>query len=109
MIKKLLALALLLTALPLFAAPPAISLPPAPDIAARSYILVDLSSGQTLQQRGGDERVEPASLTKLMTAYLTFVALRQGVIAPTQELVVSERAWRAEDRACSFSRKRRLP
>jgi D-alanyl-D-alanine carboxypeptidase (penicillin-binding protein 5/6) len=96
MIKKLLALALLLTALPLFAAPPAISLPPAPDIAARSYILVDLSSGQTLQQRGGDERVEPASLTKLMTAYLTFVALRQGVIAPTQELVVSERAWRAE-------------
>ncbi len=96
MMKKLLALALLLAALPLFAAPPAISLPPAPDIIARSYILVDLSSGQTLQQRGGDERVEPASLTKLMTAYLTFAALRQGVIAATQELVVSERAWRAE-------------
>jgi D-alanyl-D-alanine carboxypeptidase (penicillin-binding protein 5/6) len=95
--KKLLALALLLAAFPAFAAaPPAISLPPAPDIAARSYILVDFSSGQTLQQRGGDERMEPASLTKLMTAYLTFAALRQGVITNTQALPVSERAWRAE-------------
>jgi D-alanyl-D-alanine carboxypeptidase (penicillin-binding protein 5/6) len=97
MMKKFLTLALLFVVLPVFAAaPPAISLPPAPDIAARSYILVDLSSGQTLQQRGGDERMEPASLTKLMTAYLTFAALRQGVITNTQALPVSERAWRAE-------------
>lgn len=92
--KKFLTFVLLFAALPVFAALP--SLPPAPDIAARSYILVDLSSGQTLQQRGEDERVEPASLTKLMTAYLTFVALHQGVIALNQELPVSERAWRAE-------------
>jgi D-alanyl-D-alanine carboxypeptidase (penicillin-binding protein 5/6) len=92
--KKLLTFVLLFAALPVFAALP--SLPPAPNIAARSYILVDLSSGQTLQQRGEDERVEPASLTKLMTAYLTFAALHQGVIAPNQELPVSERAWRAE-------------
>ncbi len=92
--KKFLTFALLFAALPVLAALP--SLPPAPDIAARSYILVDLSSGQTLQQRGEDERVEPASLTKLMTAYLTFAALHQGVIAPNQELPVSERAWRAE-------------
>jgi len=96
MMKKFLTLALLFAALPVLAAPPAISLPPAPDIAARSYILVDFSSGQTLLQRGGDERVEPASLTKLMTAYLTFAALRQGVITHTQALPVSERAWRAE-------------
>jgi D-alanyl-D-alanine carboxypeptidase (penicillin-binding protein 5/6) len=97
MMKKFLTLALLFVVLPGFAAaPPAVSLPPAPDIAARSYLLVDLSSGQTLQQRGGDERMEPASLTKLMTAYLTFSALRQGVITPTQALPVSERAWRAE-------------
>jgi D-alanyl-D-alanine carboxypeptidase (penicillin-binding protein 5/6) len=92
--KKILTFVLLFAALPVFAALP--SLPPAPDIAARSYILVDLSSGQTLQQRGEDERVEPASLTKLMTAYLTFAALHQGVIALNQELPVSERAWRAE-------------
>jgi D-alanyl-D-alanine carboxypeptidase (penicillin-binding protein 5/6) len=96
MMKKFLTLALLLVALPVFAAPPAVPLPPAPDIAARSYILVDFSSGQTLQQRGEDERMEPASLTKLMTAYLTFAALRQGVITNTQALPVSERAWRAE-------------
>ena len=97
MMKKFLTLALLFVALPVFAAaPPAISLPPAPDIAAKSYILVDFSSGQTLQQRGADDRIEPASLTKLMTAYLTFVALRQGVITSTQTLPVSERAWRAE-------------
>jgi D-alanyl-D-alanine carboxypeptidase (penicillin-binding protein 5/6) len=94
--KKFLTLALLFAALPVFAAPPAAPPPPAPDIAARSYILVDFSSGQTLQQRGEDERMEPASLTKLMTAYLTFAALRQGVIAPAQALPVSERAWRAE-------------
>lgn len=94
MMKKFVVLALLFAALPVFAAPS--SLPPAPDIVARSYILVDFSSGQTLQQRGGDERVEPASLTKLMTAYLTFAALHQGVITSAQTLPVSERAWRAE-------------
>ena len=95
--KKILTFLLMLAAFPVCAAtPPVVSLPPAPDIAARSYILVDFSSGQTLQQRGGDERMEPASLTKLMTAYLTFAALRQGVITPTQALPVSERAWRAE-------------
>ena len=97
MMKKFLTLALLFVVLPVFAAaPPAVSLPPAPDIAAKSYILVDLSSGQTLQQRGADERMEPASLTKLMTAYLTFAALRQGVITNNHALPVSERAWRAE-------------
>jgi len=96
MMKKFLTFALLLATLPVFAASPSPSLPPAPDIAARSYILVDFATGQTLQQRGGDERVEPASLTKLMTAYLTFAALHQGVIKSNQELPVSERAWRAE-------------
>lgn len=93
MMKKLLSLALLLASLPLFAASP---LPPAPEIAAKSYVLVDFYSGQTLLQHGGDERVEPASLTKLMTAYLTFSALRQGALKPAQALPVSERAWRAE-------------
>jgi D-alanyl-D-alanine carboxypeptidase (penicillin-binding protein 5/6) len=98
MMKKLLSLILLLLTLPVFAAgqPAAMPLPPAPEIAAKSYVLVDFHSGQTLLQRGGSERIEPASLTKLMTAYLTFSALRQGVLKPTQALPVSERAWRAE-------------
>ena len=98
MMKKLLSLVLLCLSFPVFAAglPAAMPLPPAPEIAAKSFVLVDFHSGQTLLQRGGDERVEPASLTKLMTAYLTFSALRQGVLKPTQTLPVSERAWRAE-------------
>ena len=96
--KKILLFVLLVAALPSLAAPqpPVSTLPPAPEIAAKAYILVDYYSGQALLQRGGDERVEPASLTKLMTAYLTFAALRQGTIKPAQQMPVSERAWRAE-------------
>lgn len=96
--KKILLFVLLLAALPSLAVPqsPASILPAAPEVAAKAYILVDYSSGQALLQRGGDERVEPASLTKLMTAYLTFAALHQGTIKPAQPLPVSERAWRAE-------------
>lgn len=97
MINKIL-LVFLWLALPAFAAAPlpGVNLPPSPEISAKSYALIDFYSGQTLLQKGGNERVEPASLTKLMTAYLTFSALRQNVIQPAQVLTVSERAWRAE-------------
>ena len=74
--------------------PPAAVPPPA--IAARAYILVDVLSGQTLAAQNADELREPASLTKLMTAYLTFAALRDKQIMPSQMVTVSERAWRAE-------------
>jgi D-alanyl-D-alanine carboxypeptidase (penicillin-binding protein 5/6) len=70
--------------------------PPVPAVAARAYILVDFNSGQTLAQQNADERMEPASLTKLMTAYLTFSALRQNHLSLKQTLPVSEHAWRAE-------------
>jgi len=69
---------------------------PAPDIAARAYLLMDFQSGQVLQAQKPDERIEPASLTKLMTAYLTFTALKQGRLKLDQTLPVSEKAWRAE-------------
>ena len=69
---------------------------PAPDIAARAYLLMDFQSGQVLQAQKADERIEPASLTKLMTAYLTFTALKQGRLKTDQTLPVSEKAWRAE-------------
>ncbi|HUW49861.1 MAG TPA: D-alanyl-D-alanine carboxypeptidase family protein [Sulfuricella sp.] len=94
--KKLCLLVFLLASAPVFAAAQATVTPPAPDIAARAYVLVDYLSGQTLRQQAGDERMEPASLTKLMTAYLTFAALHQGVIKLDQTLPVSERAWQAE-------------
>ena len=69
---------------------------PAPPIAARAYILFDAGSGQVLAQQAANDRFEPASLTKLMTAYLAFQALRDKKLTLTQTLPVSERAWRAE-------------
>lgn len=71
-------------------------LPPAPPIAARAYLLADFSSGRLLVQQNVNDRVEPASLTKLMTAYLTFAAIKQGRLKMDQVLPVSEKAWRTE-------------
>ncbi len=68
----------------------------APAIAAQSYVLVDVTSGQTLVAHDPDARRDPASLTKLMTAYLAFKALQQKRITPSQVVPVSETAWRAE-------------
>lgn len=69
---------------------------PAPAINAKSYLLVDLSSGQEILAVNAGERRDPASLTKLMTAYLCFAALREKRITRSQPVKVSERAWRAE-------------
>lgn len=70
------------------------SAPQPPEIAARAYLLVDLSSGQELAAREADLAVPPASLTKLMTAYLVFDALRVGKLSLDQKLTVSELARR---------------
>jgi len=78
-----------------FAQSPSPLVPP-PAIAARSFLLLDDHSRQTLAGQNANERVEPASLTKLMTAYLTFAALKQKRIEPAQAVPVSERAWKAE-------------
>ncbi|RLJ68280.1 D-alanyl-D-alanine carboxypeptidase family protein [Sulfurisoma sediminicola] len=90
MIRQFLACALLALALPALAQ----SVPP-PPVAARSWLLLDHASNQPLAEQAADERVEPASLTKLMTAYLSFAALRQKRIALDQVVPVSERAWKA--------------
>src|SRR6058998_2870063 len=66
-----------------------------PPVVGRSWIIGDLSSDQILASQKPDERIEPASLTKLMTAYLVFAALREKRISPEQQVTVSERAWRA--------------
>lgn len=68
--------------------------PQAPEIAAKSYLLFDVSAGQVLAAKGQDDLVEPASLTKLMTAYLVFDALRARKVDLKQALPVSERAWK---------------
>ena len=86
--KSLLALCLAL----LVASAHAQALPP-PEIAARQYILIDLASNQVLAERDADSQAEPASLTKLMTAYIVFNALRDKKLTLEQTLPVSLRAW----------------
>lgn len=75
-------------------AEPTQAMPQPPEVAARAFILQDLSSRQTLGARNADQAVEPASLTKLMTAYLAFQAVQSGKLTLLQEVPVSERAWR---------------
>ena len=67
--------------------------PQPPEIAARQYILMDLASNQVLAEREADAQADPASLTKLMTAYLVFNAVRDKKLTLTQTLPVSKRAW----------------
>jgi D-alanyl-D-alanine carboxypeptidase (penicillin-binding protein 5/6) len=69
--------------------------PQPPSIIGKSWMVGDLSSNQVLASQKADERIEPASLTKLMTAYLVFTALRDKKLSPEQQVRVSERAWRA--------------
>ena len=71
-------------------------MPTPPALAAKSWLLIESASGQELAAQAADERLEPASLTKLMTAYLTFAALKQGSIKIDQMVNVSERAWKSE-------------
>jgi serine-type D-Ala-D-Ala carboxypeptidase (penicillin-binding protein 5/6) len=86
----------LLCALLALAAPAAFPQPVTPPpIAARAYLLVDTLSGQTLAAAAENDRFEPASLTKLMTAYVVFAALREGKIDAAQSLTPSEKAQKA--------------
>lgn len=71
-------------------------LPQPPGIAARAWLLQDYGSNQILASGNAGQRIEPASLTKLMTAYLVFAALKQGQLKPDQLVPVSERAWKAQ-------------
>ena len=70
--------------------------PTAPAVEARAWLLLDFNSGQVLASHNASERFEPASLTKLMTAYLTFGALKQKSLKPDQVIPVSTRAWKSE-------------
>ena len=73
-------------ALPLVPEPPA--------IAAKSYLLLDFASGDVLADYRADEALEPASLTKLMTAYIVFGELKSGRLGLDEQVLVSEKAWR---------------
>ena len=68
--------------------------PQPPEVAAKAYLLMDVTAGQVLASQEIDAPVEPASLTKLMSAYLVFDALKAKKLTLTQTLPVSERAWK---------------
>jgi D-alanyl-D-alanine carboxypeptidase (penicillin-binding protein 5/6) len=69
-------------------------IPSAPQLAAKSYVLLDAASGKVLVENNGDERLPPASLTKLMTAYIVTLEIRKGKIGEQDLVPVSEHAWR---------------
>jgi D-alanyl-D-alanine carboxypeptidase (penicillin-binding protein 5/6) len=71
-----------------------IAAPSPPKLAAKGYLLIDFKSGQALGSMNQDERLDPASITKLMTAYAVFRAIKSDQISIDDEVRVSEKAWR---------------
>lgn len=71
-------------------------IPKPPDVNAKAYILVDHFSGRVLAEDHADDREEPASLTKLMTSYAVFKALKENRLKLTDPVTISEHAWRSE-------------
>ncbi len=87
----------LIPALTLFLAAPALALPgvpPAPSLAAKSWVLMDAASGAVLVNHDGSTRLPPASLTKLMTAHVAALELQHGRLKETDVVRISEKAWR---------------
>ena len=84
---------LVLLAVP-FAASAESAIPSPPQLAAKSYVLMDGASGKVLVENNGDQRLPPASLTKLMTAYIATLEIRKGKIGEQDLVTVSEHAWR---------------
>jgi serine-type D-Ala-D-Ala carboxypeptidase (penicillin-binding protein 5/6) len=86
---------------PCFAETPApaaapITIPTAPQVDARAYIVVDYRTDKILAAKDAVARMEPASLTKLMTAYIVFQELAAGKLKLDEQVIVSEHAWRSE-------------
>lgn len=84
-------------------------MPQPPELAARSYLLLDVTANQMLAQKDIDVPVEPASLTKLMSAYLVFQALQSKKIDLKQTLSVSERAWKMPGSRMFIDPKMKVP
>jgi D-alanyl-D-alanine carboxypeptidase (penicillin-binding protein 5/6) len=91
LVQRFIVLAVLTVAPTVWAAP---IVPSAPQLAAKSYMLMDAASGEVLVEHNGDERLPPASLTKLMTAYIATLEIQKGQISDSDMVTVSEKAWR---------------
>jgi D-alanyl-D-alanine carboxypeptidase (penicillin-binding protein 5/6) len=83
--------------------------PQVPEIAARAYLLVDVTAQQVLAELDADKPIEPASLTKLMTAYVVFDALKAKKIRLDQTFPVSERAWKMSGSRMFIDPKMQVP
>ncbi len=70
------------------------TIPPPPEVAAKSWVLMDAASGNVLAEHDGDARLPPASLTKMMTAYIATLEMQRGRIHPNDMVTISEKAWR---------------
>ncbi|MGB3067476.1 MAG: D-alanyl-D-alanine carboxypeptidase family protein [Ottowia sp.] len=102
--------ALTLSASALVAAAQSTQLPQPPEVAAKSWLVMDVSANQILASSPDiDSPVEPASLTKLMSAYLVFDALRAKKITLTQTMPVSERAWKTPGSRMYIDPKMQVP
>ena len=86
-----------------------LQVPVAPEVAARAYLLLDVTANQILASRELDMPVEPASLTKLMTAYLVFDALKAKKVDLKQTFNVSERAWKMPGSRMFIDPKMKVP
>ena len=102
--KKFLLILVVFLGLPAWA-----QMPQPPEIAARSYLLLDVTANQMLAEKDIDTPLEPASLTKLMTAYLVFDALKSKKIDLKQTLPVSERAWKMPGSRMFIDPKMKVP
>jgi D-alanyl-D-alanine carboxypeptidase (penicillin-binding protein 5/6) len=72
------------------------AIPPAPQAPVRGYVLMDYQSGNILAEMNSNERMEPASITKLMTGYVIYQALKSGKIRLEDPVTISEKAWRTQ-------------
>ncbi|WP_296279257.1 D-alanyl-D-alanine carboxypeptidase family protein [Pseudoxanthomonas sp.] len=93
------AMGLAIAQTPAPATPPAaaaapVAIPPAPTPTATAWVLMDYITGQVLAGENYNERVEPASITKVMTSYVLAAEQKNGKIKPTDQVMMSERAWR---------------
>ena len=95
--------------LSLFSLTVAAQMPQPPEVVARAYLLWDVTANQLLAAKEIDTPVEPASLTKLMAAYLVFDALKSGKVTLKQSLPVSERAWRMPGSRMFIDTKMQVP
>ncbi len=72
----------------------ALPVPAPPEVAAKNYLLIDFASGKVLAEKNADEQIEPASITKLMTAYVVYKELDEGRLNMDDMVDISEKAWR---------------